>query len=416
MNNNKEILENFQTYDMFLSSLGTRDNQIALSLKMMYSIHMENNNKNILFGLKQIFRLFFKFIFVPLQKTNLISSCVPTKDIMIASSPIEKIISRKLSIPLVYVGSKVRLNNKTLKIYKEFFHVVKVLKKENTLKQNYINFLLHRLIDYLVVYHTVELKGISKICMENDREPKNLALVHKSREYGIRTIKYDNWLIDSINHNDIYCDTYFYPSIYHKNIIERFYYNNQLKYVEGGFLHWDVLAEYKAKKNDNKITVIYFTQFGIEISVHLEYIKDIFMTLGTTANKTYEVIVKVHPRERYEKYKKAFKEFDCIKIIKQCDDVYGLVTQADFCFSVFSTISLEAKHILNHSYFINYSPNTFSIIDYDYIGLDLVESKEMLEDIFTNLVSPVEKKVFICNNNCTYPNTVTKFQEVLNDK
>jgi len=414
MNHYKKIARNFQTYDIFLSSLTARDKEIALSLKMMYAIHMENNKERGLgFGLKQIARFVFKLLTIPFVRNVLKSNEPSHPHIILANSATEQLISEKLPVSQVRIGIQPRPNPKTRHIYKELFHLIRIYQKTDGLNKRYIVLLLHRIIDYLLVYHTIALNETEVICIENDRDPKNLALIHQAKIHGVRTIKYDNWLIDPVHHNDIYCDTYFYPSIYHKNIIEQFDTNAALRYLEGGFVSWDVLDAYAHHPDMDRDRVVYFTQFGIDLSQHRGYIEDILRVLDRR-EQPYEFIIKVHPREDSTVYQAIVQQYPFVRVVKQCDDVYALISSATYCFSVFSTISLEAKHIMKHSYFINYDYHDFTLVDYDKIGLDLVKSREKIEDIFSGTVIPVDKTIFIQQNNCSYPHTLMKLEEILN--
>jgi hypothetical protein len=414
MSHYKKISRNFQTYDRFLSSLSAREKEIALSLKMMYAIHMEGNKEwGFGFGIKQVARFFFKLLTIPFVRNVLKSNASRHPNIILADTATEQLVSEKLPVSQVKIGMQLRPNQKAWRIYKELFHLIGIYRKTSNLNKRYIMLLLHRVIDYLLVYHTIELKETEVICIENDRNPKNLALIHQAKVQCIRTIKYDNWLIDPVHHNDIYCDTYFYPSIYHKNIIEQFDTNAALRYLEGGFVSWDILDTYTYDPSIDKDTVIYFTQFGIELSRHKCYIEDILMVLDRR-EKPYMLIIKVHPRENSTVYQAIVQQYPFVRVVKQCDDVYELISSATYCFSIFSTVSLEAKHIMDHSYFINYDYHDFSLVDYDKIGLDLVKNREMIEDIFNGTAIPVDKTRFIRHNNCSYPHTLMKLEEILN--
>jgi hypothetical protein len=413
MSKNENIIMNFKTYDMFLSSLNAREKEIALSIKMMYAIHMENNKeKGIMFDIIQIVRLFLKIVTIPFLKYIIKSNKSHCSYLILGDTATEQFVSKKLPVSKAVIAIKISFNKKALQIYKEFFQMIRRYNKSSNLNKHYIILLLHRLIDYLIVYHTVDVKKIEIICIENDRDPKNLALIHISKLANIKTIKYDNWLIDPVNHNDIYCDIYFYPSIYHKNIIEQFPANKKLKYIKGGFLAWDKLANYTHTPDVRKNTVIYFTQFGIDFSQHKQYIEDILMMLQHRG-QSYELIIKVHPREESDMYYMIAKQTSFVRVVKQYKDIYELISKSTFCFSVFSTISLEAKHIINHSYFINYNYRNFSLVDYEQIGLDLVKSKEMLNEIFSGYYTPIDKKTFLRKNNCSYPYTLEKLRKVL---
>lgn len=206
MIDNQKILQNFNVYDVFLLKLNSRDKQVASSLKMMYSIHMSNNevDKKPFFIAKQLLRFVVKlvtllFYRITLLKDNRNGTCA-----ILENTDIEVDISKKMDILLVKINKKLTINQKAFTIYKELFRCMFKLFTDKSLNKRYILALLHRLIDYLLLYHTVNISDLKTILIENDRTPVNLALVHRCKKEGIKTVKYDNWLIDPINHNDIY--------------------------------------------------------------------------------------------------------------------------------------------------------------------------------------------------------------------
>jgi len=404
---NQKIIENFKVYNTFLASLESKDRDALLSLKMMYSIHMEHNDLKNTFVFKQLLRFILKLIIIPFVKIKI--NGMKNYNTILAEGRIEENISKELDISLIKMKKTVTLNLKFIQIYKKIYQVILVLSKDKTLKKRHTFSLLHRLIDYLMVYYTVDIKNIKVLLLENDRLPSNLALIHRLREENVKTVKYDNWLIDSINHNDVYCEYYFYPSLYHKNIIENVNSNQNLKYIEGGFLDWDRLNSYIAQPRKK---IIYFTQFGIDISIHFEYIKDIVNILKIQ-KLDYELIVKTHSRETIQKYK-AISEIDMnIELIDSCEDIYALISKADFCFSIFSTISLEAKHIINNAYFINYEAGDSDILDYAKLNLDVVTNKNSLESVLLSNHISMDREKFIEQNNCTFPNTINHMRELI---
>jgi hypothetical protein len=406
---NQKIIDNFYLYDKFLSLLNPREKEIALSLKMMYSIHMENNNgEGNLFFIKQFLRFVIKFFFIPFMKIELESS---SKDVVLKNSTIEISIVNHSTLSLGSLKRKICINFSSLKIYKELFTILSIYRKDKTLNQRYILLLIHRLIDYLLVYHTINIQKVRTLLMENDRDPYNLALIHRAKIMNIETIKYDNWLIDPVNHNDVYCEYYFYPSLYHKNIIASFYSNSKLKYLKGGFFDWDRLNSYTvmAKKR-----VIYFTQFGIDMNQHKQYICDIANILKNIDHE-YQLVIKIHPREESSQYRKIVGDIYPVTFISTCDDIYQLISESEFCFSVFSTISLEAKHIVANSYFINYDSPNFEIIDYDKLDIDLIQNREMLQKILEKQYTPLSIEEFIKKNNCSFPHTIEIMEKILAD-
>jgi hypothetical protein len=403
------ILENFKVYDEFLSALEGEDKTILLSLKMMYSIHMENikAENNIFFLLKQLVRFLVKFVGVSFFKVGLQSSHKVPKCAIIANSRVEEYVADKGSISLVSVEKYFSVNLDSVRVYTSLFRSLYLLFRSPSLKKVYIFALSHRLIDYLMTFHTIDLGEIKVLMMENDRTPVNMAMLHLAKEKGCKTVKYDNWLIDPINHNDVYCEYYYYPSLYHKKIIQGFDSNRELQFIEGGFLYWDKLAMYKPIEKKEQRQVIYFTQVGIPADEHRVYIEDIEEAM-CKSNVEYELIIKIHPRENINMYQGFLNKY---KVIERHDSLYELIARSAYCFSMFSTISLEAKHIIKNSFFINYKADLFNIVDYDSIQLDVIKNKSELLQVFKGKYMPIAQEKFIEHSNCNYPHSSEKLRK-----
>ncbi len=412
MNRNNLIIDNFKVFDSFLILLKEKDKKILTSLKMMYSIHMKNvdisNNK--LFVTKQLVRFIGKVIMIPFHTVYLEGKSYTNGTAILENTKIEENISLELNIPVIRINKLFSMNLKAYSVYKKLFRSIYILLKNRELNKLYVLSLIHRLIDYLMVYETVDIGKLKLLLIENDRSPLNLGLVHRCIESEIKTIKYDNWLIDPINHNDVYCKYYYYPSIYHKKIIQNFESNDKLIYVKGGFPYWDNLLKYKNVKENRVKKIVYFTQFGISLETHKKYIVDIENSLKELGIK-HEMVIKIHPREDSVRYKKLLKDF-CV--IGECHDVYALIEGVDYCFSIFSTISLEAKHIMKNSFFINYDSNNFDIVDYDALKLDLIRDKKMLKGVFKGEFEVISKDKFIQYANCQYPNSIENLKRLMN--
>ncbi len=405
------ILENFKSYDNFLATLKAPERERLTSLKMMYSVHMaHNDNVKMHEYIKQMLRFLLKLASIAFTKRYLSGMRAGPNCAVFENSNIEEYISHQLDIPIVKIEKAVSFNVKMIDVYRDLFNDLYLLFKSRELKKRYIFVLMHRFVDYLMVYHTMEDIRFNTLFIENDRSPEHLGLIHFLREKNIQTVKYDNWLIDPIHHNDVYCDYYFYPSVYHKKIIQSFTSNDDLKLVEGGFLSWDALAKYKSLDSEKEKKIIYFTQFGVPLSEHRQYISDILNTLDEL-EISYVIRVKIHPKESKEVYKELLNEFNKIVIIDACDDIFSLIAESDYCFSIFSTISLEAKHIINNSFFINYNAGEFRIVNYEELHIDLIESKEKLLDLFKGPFLPSSQEKFIKNMNCKYPNSMETLKE-----
>lgn len=412
MDMNNRIIINFQVFNNFLSKLSVKNHKIASSIKMMYSVHMEIQKEKIkfLFLMKQLTRFLIKFFLIPFYQVELIGNDKKSDSVILKNTTIEEFISNKTSIPIVFFKKSITFNLQFITIYTNVLKIIYFLLIDKSLNKKYILSLIHRLIDYEMTFHTLEIPAFKMILLEDDRSPSNLALIHFLRKNNVTTIKYDNWLIDPINHNEVNCEYYYYPSLYHKKIIEQFECNHELKYIKGGFLFWDRLSNYKYEVKEDEFSIIYFTQFSIEVDVHKQYIRDIIETMHKNQIKG-KVIIKVHPREKSSKYQELLNFFDNIEIVDKTYDNYILISKANICFSIFSTVSIEAKHITNNSYFINYE--TTNLVDYNELGLDVITDKDMLNDIFSNKYIPIAQDDFIKNNNCQFPNSIKILHNIM---
>ncbi len=267
------------------------------------------------------------------------------------------------------------------------------------------------LINFLIVYRDINLNNIKILIMEGDAVPINMALIFKSKELNIKTIKIDHFLIDPINHNRIFCDYYFYPSYYHLNIMKNFISNNNVKYVKGGVVHWDNLIKYKNNFN-SKREITFIAQHSEISEQEIVYIEDIISLL-----KENDCLnIKIHPLDnsnRFDRYLKNSK----IRLYKNQVDNYELISKSQICFSVFSTLSLEAKHISEKTYFINYYVQDFhDFIDYEVFDnyIETIKSYNRLKEVL-NGSNTFSSTGFIENFNISYPNTGKKLKKLINN-
>lgn len=398
----KEILNNFYHYDLFLATQKNSQYYGAYqSLKMMYAIHMTFAlQKSHFFLLKQILRLFLKLCRLPFVTVMLNGLRHPCSVLKTAPDLDTKIIQGR-QIGLVDLQTKFGFNREALTILKHWASASKILLQENRLHTTHVIALLHRLLDYFLTFHAAEFGPITTLYMENDRLPTSKALIDKARILHIHTVKFDYWLLDPVHHNDIYCDTYFCPSAYHRAIASNTHSNAYLTIVPGGFPNWDRLNTLCVEKVLDPY-IVYFTQPTIPLHEHRRYINDL-----SRYATNYKIIIKVHPREDISIYLPFTSSH--ISVIGKDMDSYELLCHGSMFFSIFSTISLEAKHLCEYSFFINYTlPEHSSPIDYNQIGLDVISNSSELDALFTGQLHPVSKEVFLTHNNFVYPNSVEK--------
>ena len=404
----KSILSNFKVYDTFLASIPLVKRKPLIALKMMYAIHMQTKqvDGNRYYIMLQLLRFILKISTLPFHIYVVNLSNKGTSCAVMANTQIEKDLTKKEHISLLTLKKEISFNPKFIDVYRDVFSSLLLL-RDPTLNKYHVLALIHRLIDYTQVLHTIDCSNINVLFVENDRLPQNLAIIHKLQSLQKTTVKYDNWLIDAVNHNDVYCDYYYYPNDYHKSIVQSFASNRDLHYSKGGFLNWDNLKNYPQNTTTNSTTIIYFTQFGINIEEHAQYINDI-RTLMSLQNKKFHIIIKVHPREDRTTYQEYFQEDE---VIGKCQDIYSYIHKATFCFSIFSTISLEAKHIIKNSYFINYHHTDFTLVSYDKLGLDLVTNRGQLAQVIEGAFKTIDQNQFIKKINSNYPHSCHSLKE-----
>lgn len=110
------------------------------------------------------------------------------------------------------------------------------------------------------------------------------------------------------------------------------------------FLIEKIEKEHVNKNNNDKLKILYATQYFWDLTeeatkIFFEALKDI---------KEYEVIIKLHPNDKYESfYKELVQEYnlDNVKITKTMD-IYDCLIWCDLVISVHSTVVLEGA-ILN---------------------------------------------------------------------
>lgn len=403
---NEEIQQGFRAYDRFLSHYRTSGHYEALrSLKMMYALHMRVvERKKALFPVKQLLRLAGKVLVLPFTKMRLVgrnTDCV----VLECYATMEQDCFPADPPGIVALRRFWALNPEWMGILIRFFKAAVLLLGTDRLKRGRVVALLHRLLDYYHVHRTLEFQGIKTVFMENDRFPTHKALIDKARLAGVKTVKFDYWLIDAINHNDVYCDCYFYPNRYHRDIIETFSQVEELTYISGGFPNFDRLAQLRRSVDENA-PVVYFTQPDIPFDEQARYIRDI-----ARFAKDRGLIVKVHPRDDTRRYEDLRSER--IVLGAAGSDSYRLLESGAMFFSVFSTISLEAKHLSPYAFFINYDKDGHRYpVDYERLGLDLIDSEAALEALFQGRLEVSSSESFIARFNPAYPHTVEMMLEV----
>lgn len=365
---------------------------------MMYALHVNMAVKTSRFFVYlQLLRLALKLFILPLKTAKLIGtpqSCTILQTVPHLDTP----LATKNNVGLVELKFTFGWNHHAVTIFNQWKSASKILLSQKHLYTSHSLALLHRLLDYFLTYNTIQFNHIKTLLLENDRFPTSKALIDKARYLNIRTVKFDYWLLDPIHHNDIYCDTYFCPNDSHKTIAVHAPANKHLTIINGGFPNWDDLNTIRIEQVSDPF-IVYFTQPTIPMDEHKRYIDD----LACYATH-YKLIIKVHPREEISLY--APFATSNIEVIGQEIDSYTLLAQGSMFFSIFSTVSLEAKHLCEYSFFIHYTASAHpSPIEYDTIGIDVIRDSSMLLSLFSDQFHPTSKENFITHNNYTYPHS-----------
>lgn len=419
-----KILANYHTFDQFLLELPSESMQknSFMSIRLLYCAIIGKNKITVKQSVKHILKLIIRLVKLPFcvaemnQKSSVIIS---------GTHRLDHEISKLTQIPLanIKMRRKLTLLSPSWKIYfkilKVFVYCIIEVPRHRILEWKIFICAAYGLLDFLIAYYTIDLNEIEVIVTESDSMPLDVALLLKAKEKNIKTIKIDHFLIDPMNHNHIFCDYYFYPCLLHFNIMKSFNANSHIKYKEGGFLHWDKIAMYQHSPT-TPMKISFFTQHGgiLGKKDEIYYINEILEVLPSSCI----LIIKVHPLDNMERYS-IFRQHLNVEILFGQIDNYALIAESSLCLSICSTLTLEAKHICENSFFINYDPDLLEgFINYnDFHGLiDTLTSREMLYKAIHEDFKISKKNDFIKAFNFSYPHTVKRLlsliEEVKNEK
>jgi hypothetical protein len=259
-----------------------------------------------------------------------------------------------------------------------------------------------------------DVRDIKTIIVENDIYPVNYGILLAAQRNNIVRVKIEYAIIDSVIHQNCFCDYYFYPTIVHRKIRENCPYNSQLKYIEGGYLNKFNIVNSSYEKPENMV-ITYFTEHGDFFEKNdLFYIDDILKVLPVNGI----INIKIHPYDKIERYSK-YQKNNNIRLYRSTDiNNADLISKSSICLSIFSTMSLESKYICNNSYFINYEIGN-SPYEYDYsifnTFFDTINSSKKLYDVLNGKYNPRTIEEFHQNVNITFPNTFEIFKTFINN-
>ncbi len=420
----EKIRRNFKAIDDFLSKSEDDSElyKIFFSIRVIYAFYQEiktyvSNREKTLYYIRCFFNLILRLASMPILNYHM-----TTKDKVIIihanESRYVKPLSELVGIPYSYIVSKLSFNKRSfgnIFLYPKFIKCSYLILTDKTLNKTYAACSLIRLLTYIIIYSQIDLSGIEIIITQNDLYPELVAVIQKAKDSGIKTVKIEHTLINDTVKYHVLCDYYFYPSMFHKTMIDSSKFDTKVKYVKGGFLLWDSISKYENQPQEKPRIITFFTQHS-----NLCGEKDEIFYLDEILNllpENYIIYIKVHPRDNPFRYNKFKNNPRCRIILFGEIDNYELISRCYMCVSVFSAASLEAKHICNKSFFINYKPDKLcNILDYSIFEdfFDIIKDKDTLFMVLTDKYLFKSREVFFRKFNMTYPNTKAHFLELLN--
>lgn len=161
-------------------------------------------------------------------------------------------------------------------------------------------------------------------------------------QHGILNVFCPEYIINTEYKNLVPNKTFVWGEKYKKILVENTNVYNDSNVYPVGQIRTDILFNfYKANKNQNgKIKILYATQFLRDL---LEPATEmLFQSLNLLENE-YELIIKLHPADKYYDYYNMMVEKNNIKnveIVKDAD-IYQLINWCDVVVSVHSTVVVE---------------------------------------------------------------------------
>ncbi len=418
------IVENYRKYDEFLEIIKQKRNKdriyyaflsVRTALCINFNPHnppipIKNTPRNVL---AKILYFFITVLPVVFSHPSL-SVKDDQRTVVLGVAPQDDIVAQRIGAQTVNVSRTFSIISffKNIQIIFECLLIKRYARESNAFEYSLSVYYLRYMASFLTMYRKLDFKNVKNVITNDDIFPDGFAVIQSAREQGIRTIKIDHFLIDDIYLNKIYCEYYFYPNEYHRGLLAKFPTNNHVKFIEGGFPAWDGLHRYRNHGDQTVKTIVFFTQYGSTYEEETRYIKDIVEFVSE--NEDFELIIKIHPRSEVDY--SHFSQNRVTILRKNIETTYDLIARAAYTFSIFSVVTLEAKHICRQSYFINYdNENSSHPIDYKFFrsSVDIVESKDMLLEVLKGAYLPIEICDFVEKVNPSFPNTMNRLNELL---
>lgn len=262
------------------------------------------------------------------------------------------------------------------------------------------------LLDYTLTRNRLTISGLKVLITHRDRYGSEVGLVRKLRELRVPTIKVDYYSpLDAFCQNTIEAEHFFYPNDNNRGIYERYPHNRHVRYHPGGLPKWDLIGLQKYNPQKSPRIVLFMGQYDTEQFTGVNesfYIEKLLEHLPPG----HQLYIKPHPSEKLENYL-HFSEKGA-RIIRHGEiENYELIGMSTICFSVYSAMLYEAKHICETSYVINFFPELAPHVEYDFLKryVDHVSTEQMLIDVLNGKYAPIPIPDFIGKFNPTFPNS-----------
>lgn len=320
-------------------------------------------------------------------------------------------VSRLADLPITKLEFK-RHNRNPINVLINLLHLPKamlawvLLLSDRNLNRQAVFNSLPDLLEYTLVYNRIQLGKVRAIILQRDRYGGEVAIARRARSLGIPTIKADYYSpLDAFCQNTIEAEYFFYPNDNNRSIYERYPQNRHVKYVQGGLPKWDLIAGHKHKPQTDPKIVLFMGQYDMEAFTGVDerfYIDLIAKNLPAD----FQLWIKPHPSEQFERYTK-YREIGARVWAHGEIDNYELIAQSTVCFSVYSAMLYEAKHICERSFVINFFPELAPQVEYEFLSqyVDRIGNESQLQDALNDRIKPIPTPLFISRFNRTFPNS-----------
>ncbi len=425
MNFGEKLLYERNNFDRIISKFSKQSYKYiyAFSIRNSYLAYHESKFKNeSLKDLLSIAQSLVKVVLKLFFTTTFLSN--NSKIVLLNAHSVEKdeVLAQMMNIPLAMIENKICFSLKRLQNLGYLFkcsYVLILLLKEKDLKKVYLYNCFPAMLDGIRIYEDIELKGIEIIVTMADRYPRELGVLRKAKEIGIKTVRVDYFpTLGTPGMGAVACEYYFYPNIIARNIFQSLTVNKNVVFIEGGFPYWDSYSKYKHRPSNNPIIITFWSDYGALVGIDslinkgsIFYIKEILSIIP----EKFLLYIKVHPLDYPERYMEY--ESHNVKIIKHSEiDNIELISMSKFMFSILSAATFESKHICPGSCYINYEPESLGTeFPYDILKdyIDVIMSRNDLKAILYGEKKPKDQKTFIDFFNPAYPNSINKLNKFL---